>query len=64
MMPQKGNHNSKIAEKSEGEGSPVWTRTKNLPVNSRLLCQLSYGGPPVLTTGTTVQDAAVRAPGG
>lgn len=25
-------------------GSPVWTRTKNLPVNSRLLCQLSYGG--------------------
>jgi hypothetical protein len=26
--------------------SPVWTRTKNLPVNSRLLCQLSYGGLP------------------
>ena len=25
-------------------GSPTWTRTKNLPVNSRLLCQLSYGG--------------------
>ena len=25
-------------------GSPDWTRTKNLPVNSRLLCQLSYGG--------------------
>jgi hypothetical protein len=24
--------------------SPIWTRTKNLPVNSRLLCQLSYGG--------------------
>src|SRR4029453_15054792 len=47
-MPRKGNHNSKIAEESGGgerEGSPVWTRTKNLPVNSRLLCQLSYGGP-------------------
>lgn len=25
-------------------GSPAWTRTKNLPVNSRLLCQLSYRG--------------------
>ncbi|CAK7284776.1 hypothetical protein SGPA1_30649 [Streptomyces misionensis JCM 4497] len=25
--------------------SPDWTRTSNLPVNSRLLCQLSYGGP-------------------
>ena len=24
--------------------SPDWTRTSNLPVNSRLLCQLSYGG--------------------
>ena len=24
--------------------SPTWTRTKNLSVNSRLLCQLSYGG--------------------
>ena len=24
--------------------SPTWTRTKNLPVNSRLLCQLSYRG--------------------
>ncbi|MDX6363332.1 MAG: hypothetical protein QOC85_2342, partial [Streptomyces sp.] len=22
--------------------SPDWTRTSNLPVNSRLLCQLSY----------------------
>ena len=27
------------------ECSPDWTRTSNLPVNSRLLCQLSYGGP-------------------
>src|SRR5690606_11400422 len=25
-------------------GSPAWTRTKNLSVNSRLLCQLSYRG--------------------
>ena len=24
--------------------SPSWTRTNNLPVNSRLLCQLSYRG--------------------
>lgn len=24
--------------------SPNWTRTNNLPINSRLLCQLSYGG--------------------
>jgi hypothetical protein len=27
-----------------------WTRTNNLPVNSRLLCQLSYAGPPVGAT--------------
>src|SRR3954451_4439057 len=26
--------------------SPTWTRTKNLPINSRLLCQLSYRGLP------------------
>lgn len=25
-------------------GSPGWSRTSNLPVNSRLLCQLSYRG--------------------
>src|SRR6185437_9191304 len=24
--------------------SPNWTRTSNLPINSRLLCQLSYRG--------------------
>ena len=24
--------------------SLTWTRTKNLPINSRLLCQLSYQG--------------------
>jgi hypothetical protein len=28
-----------------GVCSPDWTRTSNLPVNSRLLCQLSYRGP-------------------
>src|SRR5262245_54127357 len=26
--------------------SPGWTRTNNPPVNSRMLCQLSYRGPP------------------
>src|ERR671935_3305290 len=25
--------------------SPGWTRTNNPPVNSRMLCQLSYWGP-------------------
>ena len=25
--------------------SPGWTRTNNRPINSRMLCQLSYGGP-------------------
>ena len=29
---------------SKKSGSPAWTRTKNLSVNSRLLCQLSYRG--------------------
>src|SRR5690606_39082118 len=37
------------------KSSPAWTRTMNLPVNSRLLCQLSYGGP--LVAATRVQDA-------
>lgn len=27
-----------------GHSSPIWTRTRNLPINSRLLCQLSYRG--------------------
>ncbi len=42
--------------------SPIWTRTKNLPVNSRLLCQLSYGGSRphrVRATGTRLHDAIV-----
>ena len=25
-------------------GSPDWTRTNNPAINSRMLCQLSYGG--------------------
>jgi hypothetical protein len=28
----------------EGSSSPGWTRTNNPPVNSRMLCQLSYRG--------------------
>jgi hypothetical protein len=28
-----------------GKGSPEWTRTTNPAINSRMLCQLSYGGP-------------------
>jgi hypothetical protein len=28
----------------EGRSSPGWTRTNNPPVNSRMLCQLSYRG--------------------
>jgi hypothetical protein len=24
--------------------SPIWTRTRNPSINSRMLCQLSYGG--------------------
>ena len=32
--------------------SPGWTRTNNLPVNSRLLCQLSYRG--MVQRGQTV----------
>lgn len=33
-------------------GSRDWTRTSNLPVNSRLLCQLSYAGSPGSTPGS------------
>src|SRR5262249_18349250 len=31
--------------------SPGWTRTNNPPVNSRMLCQLSYRGPAVKRHG-------------
>lgn len=34
---------------STGGGSLSWTRTNNLPINSRLLCQLSYEGLQVQT---------------
>ena len=51
-------------------GSPIWTRTRNLPVNSRSLCQLSYGGPCVGPRPTTAPRlaqvllaAASREPG-
>ena len=32
--------------------SPDWTRTSNPSINSRMLCQLSYGGPPPAPTGS------------
>src|SRR4051812_14204555 len=35
--------------------SPAWTRTKNPPVNSRMLCQLSYRGM-LLTSGAGLSD--------
>src|SRR5829696_4299815 len=31
-------------DRGSASGSRDWTRTSNLPVNSRLLCQLSYAG--------------------
>src|SRR4051794_34555538 len=34
------------APRLRGFHSPGWTRTNNPPVNSRMLCQLSYRGPP------------------
>lgn len=36
-------------------GSPGWTRTSNPAVNSRMLCQLSYGGS---STATITHRAA------
>ena len=33
-----------FAHHSIGLNSPGWTRTNNPPVNSRMLCQLSYRG--------------------
>jgi hypothetical protein len=35
---------TRCGSRNANSGSPTWTRTKNLPVNSRLLCQLSYRG--------------------
>src|SRR5205085_1745354 len=42
-------------QQSPGESSRAWTRTKNLPVNSRLLCQLSYAGLQCRPTQCTVR---------
>ena len=40
-----------------GKGSPEWTRTTNPAINSRMLCQLSYGGPAAWwRRGTTIPD--------
>ena len=40
-----------------GKGSPEWTRTTNPAINSRMLCQLSYGGPVTRwRRGTTIPD--------
>ena len=37
--------------------SPEWTRTTNPAINSRMLCQLSYGGPVARRRrGTTIPD--------
>lgn len=32
------------ANQKQGGGSSDWTRTSNHSINSRVLCQLSYGG--------------------
>ena len=42
-------------------GSPDWTRTNNLPVNSRLLCQLSYRG---MLLGDTIAKALATTANG
>ena len=42
--------------------SPDWTRTNNLPINSRLLCQLSYrGSPDELDNGRNITSDYGRA---
>lgn len=48
--------------------SPGWTRTNNLPINSRLLCQLSYrgkaaGGSPQQRPATIAKDAPTSETG-
>jgi hypothetical protein len=49
---------SAIAQASDlGLCSPEWTRTTNPAINSRMLCQLSYGGPVARwRRGTTIPD--------
>ena len=41
--------------------SPGWTRTNNPPVNSRMLCQLSYRGPPNGRSIVAISSAGLRA---
>jgi hypothetical protein len=41
----------------KGRNSPGWTRTNNPPVNSRMLCQLSYRG----TRSGGPHDSGVQA---
>jgi len=40
--------------------SPDWTRTSNPSINSRMLCQLSYGGLRMLLARSEDQQAAGR----
>jgi hypothetical protein len=42
-----------------GKGSPEWTRTTNPAINSRMLCQLSYGG----TVARWRPEATIPDPG-
>src|SRR4029077_4860236 len=37
-------HHSSLSDLGAVVSSPGWTRTNNPPVNSRMLCQLSYRG--------------------
>ena len=49
-----------LALRPVAQGSGAWTRTRNTPVNSRMLCQLSYAGMmtanPPLSQGPPVCD--------
>ena len=42
-------------------GSPDWTRTSNPSINSRMLCQLSYGGMYALLRNETILYRPVAA---
>ena len=37
-------HDRPLDRPGSGFSSPGWTRTNNPPINSRMLCQLSYRG--------------------
>src|SRR6476661_3945438 len=53
MAPETFEREIIIGEASDlGFCSPDWTRTSNRPINSRMLCQLSYGGPAVPHVGS------------